>query len=65
MQESASAPNLAGAGDEDGRARVGSDLASVYPSLYGVPSFSSVFADPIDFEPGPGQYDVPASIGPQ
>ena len=31
------------------------------PSLYGVPSYSSIFADPVDFEPGPGQYEVNAS----
>jgi len=41
------------------------DLATAYPSLYGSPSFASIFSEPVDFEPGPGQYDVPGSIGTQ
>ncbi|CAD7962933.1 unnamed protein product [Amoebophrya sp. A120] len=41
------------------------DLAHAYPSLYGAPSYASIFSEPVDFEPGPGQYDVPGSIGQQ
>ena len=74
LSNSASAPTLHGSGtnitlggssgDEDGTRKL-SDLADVYPSLYGIPSYCSIFSDSVDFEPGPGQYDVPSSVGDQ
>ncbi|CAD7943628.1 unnamed protein product [Amoebophrya sp. A25] len=41
------------------------ELAMAYPSLYGAPSYASIFSEPVDFEPGPGQYDMPSALGQQ
>jgi hypothetical protein len=32
-------------------------------ALYAVPSYSSLYPDPQDLEPGPGSYDIPGSCG--
>jgi hypothetical protein len=32
-------------------------------ALYAAPSFSSLYVDPEDLEPGPGAYDIPQSVG--
>lgn len=34
-------------------------------ALYAAPSYSSLYVDPEDLEPGPGAYDIPVSLGHQ
>lgn len=34
-------------------------------ALYASPSFSSLYQEPKDLEPGPGSYDTPVALGPQ
>lgn len=36
-----------------------------YPSLYGTPSYSAIFQEGLDPEPGPGQYESFGSFGNQ
>lgn len=40
-----------------------SGLPSPSVGLYAQPSFSSIYADPEDLEPGPGTYDIPQGFG--
>lgn len=37
--------------------------ASASNALYGQPSFSSLYVEPEDLEPGPGTYDIPTGLG--
>lgn len=70
---SASAPSLGGSFQESlrlGRSVLRGQSPSSVPKpaplsvgLYANPSFSSMYTEPEDLEPGPGSYDVPQSFG--
>eukprot|EP00931_Biecheleriopsis_adriatica_P063662 TRINITY_DN38596_c0_g1_i1.p1 TRINITY_DN38596_c0_g1~~TRINITY_DN38596_c0_g1_i1.p1 ORF type:complete len:326 (+),score=37.71 TRINITY_DN38596_c0_g1_i1:38-979(+) len=61
LQRPASVP--AGIGSGLGSTSASGLLGSTGVALYATPSYSSLYAEPEDLEPGPGTYDIPNAFG--